>query len=263
MLRPWFERHGDERPQLVNMYGITETTVHVTYQDAVTADGARGGRAASACRYRISRLYVLDARLEPVPVGVPGELYVGGGGVARGYLERPELTAERFIPDPYRARRAAARTGRATWRGGCEDGTLEYLGRLDEQVKIRGFRIELGEIEGVLAEHAGGGGRRWWRVQAAPGGTSGWWRTSCRASGSGLGAGELRQHVQQRLPSPMVPAAWRGAGGVADDAERQGGSAGAAGAGGGAAGDGRERYQGAAHGGRRRCWRGSGRRCWG
>ncbi|HEX2190629.1 MAG TPA: amino acid adenylation domain-containing protein, partial [Longimicrobiaceae bacterium] len=105
-LRPWMERHGDDRPRLVNMYGITETTVHVTYRVITRADLDRGGSPIGVAIPDLS-LYVLDSRLEPVPPGVPGELFVGGAGVARGYLNRPELTAERFLRDPFSADPAA------------------------------------------------------------------------------------------------------------------------------------------------------------
>ncbi|QSY09231.1 non-ribosomal peptide synthase/polyketide synthase [Burkholderia pseudomallei] len=152
-LASWYARHG-ERTQLVNMYGITETTVHVTYCALRAEDAMRLGASPIGVRIPDLQLYVLDARREPVPMGVTGELYVGGAGVARGYLNRPELTRERFIDDPFVAGGRLYKTGDlARWR---TDGSLEYLGRNDFQVKIRGFRIELGEIEAQLAKVAGG-----------------------------------------------------------------------------------------------------------
>ncbi|CAM8828998.1 amino acid adenylation domain-containing protein [Burkholderia pseudomallei] len=151
-LASWYARHG-ERTQLVNMYGITETTVHVTYCALRAEDAMRLGASPIGVRIPDLQLYVLDARREPVPMGVTGELYVGGAGVARGYLNRPELTRERFIDDPFVAGGRLYKTGDlARWR---TDGRLEYLGRNDFQVKIRGFRIELGEIEAQLAKVAG------------------------------------------------------------------------------------------------------------
>ncbi|WP_446326856.1 amino acid adenylation domain-containing protein [Burkholderia pseudomallei] len=151
-LASWYARHG-ERTQLVNMYGITETTVHVTYYALRAEDAMRLGASPIGVRIPDLQLYVLDDRREPVPMGVTGELYVGGAGVARGYLNRPELTRERFIDDPFVAGGRLYKTGDlARWR---TDGSLEYLGRNDFQVKIRGFRIELGEIEAQLAKVAG------------------------------------------------------------------------------------------------------------
>ncbi|KGV19021.1 non-ribosomal peptide synthetase [Burkholderia pseudomallei] len=151
-LASWYARHG-ERTQLVNMYGITETTVHVTYCALRAEDAMRLGASPIGVRIPDLQLYVLDDRREPVPMGVTGELYVGGAGVARGYLNRPELTRERFIDDPFVAGGRLYRTGDlARWR---TDGSLEYLGRNDFQVKIRGFRIELGEIEAQLAKVTG------------------------------------------------------------------------------------------------------------
>ncbi len=152
-LREWVERRGAETPRLVNMYGITETTVHVTYRPLGREDVFGGTGSPIGVRIPDLRLYVLDAAGEPVPVGVPGELYVGGAGVARGYLNRPELTAERFVRDRFGADAEGRlyRTGDRVRR--LADGSLEYLGRLDEQVKIRGFRIELGEIEAALRSH--------------------------------------------------------------------------------------------------------------
>ncbi|WP_437592077.1 amino acid adenylation domain-containing protein [Sorangium sp. So ce1000] len=151
-LRPWFDRHGDSRPALVNMYGITETTVHVTYRPLSLVDLEHPGSVIGAPIPDLS-IYLLDGAMQPVPLGVPGEMYVGGAGVSRGYLNRPELTRERFIVDPFRAGTSARlyKTGDLARRR--PDGELEYLGRIDHQVKIRGFRIELGEIEAALAQH--------------------------------------------------------------------------------------------------------------
>ena len=153
-LRPWFERFGDQRPQIVNMYGITETTVHVTYRPITFHDlNDVAGSSPIGRAIPDLRLYVLDRMLQPVPVGVAGEIYVGGAGVARGYLNRPGLTAERFVPDPFSEAPGARlyKSGDlARWR---HDGQLDYLGRSDHQVKIRGFRIELGEIEAALVQH--------------------------------------------------------------------------------------------------------------
>ncbi|HYN80431.1 MAG TPA: AMP-binding protein, partial [Gemmatimonadaceae bacterium] len=152
-LRPWFERHGDERPQLVNMYGITETTVHVTHRPLTMADMERSTGSVIGRRIPDLQVYALDRHLQPVPVGVPGELYIGGAGVARGYLNRAELTDERFIADPF-----SGKTQGRLYKSGdlgryWPDGDIEYLGRIDQQVKIRGFRIELGEIEVALLQH--------------------------------------------------------------------------------------------------------------
>jgi amino acid adenylation domain-containing protein len=152
-LRPWMERFGDARPSLVNMYGITETTVHVTCRPIKNIDLERA-RSPIGEPIPDLGLRVLDSRLNLSPVGVPGELYVSGAGLARGYLRRGALTAERFVADPFsKSGERLYRTGdSARWNS---DGELEYLGRIDQQVKLRGFRIELGEIESRLAELAG------------------------------------------------------------------------------------------------------------
>ncbi|MBE9229036.1 non-ribosomal peptide synthase/polyketide synthase, partial [Phormidium sp. LEGE 05292] len=151
-LQPWFERYGDQIPQLVNMYGITETTVHVTYRPLSMADV---NASASVIGRAIPDLqvYVLDQHLQPVPVGVPGEMYVGGAGVTRGYLNRDELTTERFIGDRFSHHPNARLYKTGDLARYLPNGDLEYLGRIDQQVKIRGFRIELGEIEALLASH--------------------------------------------------------------------------------------------------------------
>ncbi|ROO89636.1 non-ribosomal peptide synthase protein (TIGR01720 family)/amino acid adenylation domain-containing protein [Actinocorallia herbida] len=148
-LADWYA-HGRDA-LLVNMYGITETTVHVSYAalDPLTCATAPGSVIGTGIPDL--RTYVLDARLRPVPPGVVGELYVAGAGLARGYLNRPALSAGRFVADPY-----GPEPGGRMYRSGdlarhLPDGTLDYLGRADHQVKIRGFRIELGEIEAALA----------------------------------------------------------------------------------------------------------------
>ncbi|MGS1054645.1 non-ribosomal peptide synthase/polyketide synthase [Burkholderia glumae] len=207
MLQPWFARECNAGTQLVNMYGITETTVHVTYR-ALHADDARHpGRSPIGVPIPDLRLYLLDRHGEPVPVGVAGEIYVGGAGVARGYLNREALTAERFVHDPFAGAPQARmyRTGDlGRWQA---DGTLDYLGRNDDQVKLRGFRIELGEIEARLGGLPG--------VQAAA--------VLARGDGPGLSddrrlvgyytgeaqdAEALRAALQASLPEYMVPAAF-------------------------------------------------------
>ncbi|WP_239571871.1 non-ribosomal peptide synthetase, partial [Streptomyces sp. G44] len=225
-LADWYARHPDTAPRLVNMYGITETTVHVTYAGLDSGLAARPGAAASPIGTGIPdlRLYVLDDTLQPVPPGAVGELFVAGEGLARGYLKRPGLTATRFLADPFgRPGTRMYRTGdRARWRA---DGTLEYLGRADQQVKIRGYRIEPGEIEAALHGHPG--------VGAAAVGvyedTAGTRRLVAHVVGTGTGAGtgpgtgagtgtgeratpppaaDLRAYLEGLLPAHMVPAAY-------------------------------------------------------
>ena len=149
-LKPWFDRHGDKSPQLVNMYGITETTVHVTYR-CLTQNDVQSG---SVIGVPISDLivHILDPQGQPVAAGMSGEIFVGGAGLARGYLNRPELTAERFIADPFNQEPGARLYRTGDLARVLPTGDIEYLGRIDQQVKIRGFRIELGEIEAILAE---------------------------------------------------------------------------------------------------------------
>ncbi|MFD7420120.1 amino acid adenylation domain-containing protein [Streptomyces californicus] len=151
MLLPWFDRHPETACRTVNMFGITETTVHVTAQ-TVTRELALAGSRSVGPALPGRHLYVTDERGRLVPPGVTGEIRVGGAGVAAGYLNRPELTAERFLPDPY-APDARALTYRSGDLGRLRtDGRLEHLGRIDSQVKIRGFRIEPDEIRAVLLE---------------------------------------------------------------------------------------------------------------
>ncbi|MEH1938080.1 MAG: amino acid adenylation domain-containing protein [Nostoc sp.] len=151
-LQPWFERHGDQLPQLVNMYGITETTVHVTYRPLGKVD-LHGTASVIGRPIPDLQVYVLDEHKQPVPIGVSGEMYVGGAGVARGYLNRVELTQQRFISHPFSKNPQARLYKTGDLARYLPNGELEYLGRIDQQVKIRGFRIELGEIEAALTQH--------------------------------------------------------------------------------------------------------------
>lgn len=150
-LQPWYERHGDQYPLLVNMYGITETTVHVTYRPLSWEDVRNPQGSIIGMPIPDLDVYVLDQNLKPVPVGVVGEMYIGGSGVTRGYLNRLDLTQERFISNPN-----SPNSNSRLYKSGdiaryTTNGELEYLGRLDQQVKIRGFRIELGEIESIIS----------------------------------------------------------------------------------------------------------------
>jgi amino acid adenylation domain-containing protein/FkbM family methyltransferase/non-ribosomal peptide synthase protein (TIGR01720 family) len=152
MLAPWYELFGDRRPALVNMYGITETTVHVTHLRLPRAEPAASKSIGKPLSF--ARVHVLDESASPAPAGSVGEIYVGGSGVARGYRGRPALTAERFVPDSF-SDVVTARLYRTGDLGRLlSDGNIEFLGRADGQVKIRGYRIEPGEIESVLREHA-------------------------------------------------------------------------------------------------------------
>jgi amino acid adenylation domain-containing protein/FkbM family methyltransferase len=152
-LRPWFARHGETISQLVNMYGITETTVHVTYCP-ITIDLLNNFSGSIIGRHIPDlHTFLLDRYQQPVPIGIPGEIYISGAGLARGYLNNPGVTAERFTPNPF-----SEEPGQRLYRSGdlaryFSDDNIEYLGRIDHQVKIRGFRIELGEIEATLCEH--------------------------------------------------------------------------------------------------------------
>ncbi|MEU9113910.1 amino acid adenylation domain-containing protein, partial [Streptomyces sp. NPDC048483] len=203
-LEDWYARHADTAPVLVNMYGITETTVHVTH---IALDRPYAARAAGSTIGRPLpdlRVYVLDERLRPVPPGVPGEMYVAGEGVARGYLGRPDLSAGRFVADPYGA------PGTRMYRSGdvarwSADGQLEFVGRADHQVKINGYRIELGEIEAAFESHPDVAqvaviaredrpGEK--RLVAYP----------VPAAGRAVDPAALRAHVGEVLPGYMVPA---------------------------------------------------------
>ena len=151
-LKPWFEQYGDKTPQLVNMYGITETTVHVTYRP-LTINDLNSNGSAIGCPIPDLQMYILDENLQPVPIGVTGQMYVAGAGVTRGYLNREQLNNERFIPNPFNHKQESRLYKTGDLARYLPNGDIEYKGRIDNQVKIRGFRIELGEIEAVLGQH--------------------------------------------------------------------------------------------------------------
>lgn len=202
MLAPWWERFGDTRPVMVNKYGITETTVHVTYRALSTVD-LDGARSPIGRPMRDLTMYVLDERMRPVPVGVPGELYVGGPGVTRGYLGRPGLTAQRYVPDPF------GPAGARLYRSGDKaqvlaNGDINFLGRFDDQVKIRGFRIELGEVQACLADHPEVDTAVIVVHESAPGDRQ-LVAYVVPSPGAVITPGELRAHASDRLPGYMVP----------------------------------------------------------
>ncbi|MFI6182210.1 amino acid adenylation domain-containing protein [Nonomuraea sp. NPDC051191] len=188
-----------------NGYGPTETTTFVTTRE-MTPEIVQAGRAPIGRPMDNTRAYVLDASLAPVPVGAPGELYLAGAGLARGYLGRPALTAERFVADPFGGGGRLYRTGdRVRW---TPEGDLEFLGRVDGQVKIRGFRIETGEVEAALLAHPGiaeavamarqdAAGRRTLAAYVVP-----------AAGGPAPSHEELAASLGARLPAYMVPAAF-------------------------------------------------------
>ncbi|MGV6969834.1 amino acid adenylation domain-containing protein, partial [Pseudomonas aeruginosa] len=205
-LRPWFQRFGDRQPQLVNMYGITETTVHVTYRPVSEADLEGGLVSPIGGTIPDLSWYILDRDLNPVPRGAVGELYIGRAGLARGYLKRPGLSATRFVPNPF-----PGGAGERLYRTGDlarfqADGNIEYIGRIDHQVKVRGFRIELGEIEAALAGLAGVRDA----VVLAHDGVGGTQLVGYVVADSAEDAERLRESLREslkrHLPDYMVPA---------------------------------------------------------
>lgn len=199
-LNEWAAKYPLDQVKLVNMYGITETTVHVTYYEVKERDILLGYCSNIGKPLPETTVYILDSHLNLVPEGVAGELFIGGTGVSAGYLNRPELTAQRFIDNPFRPGEKLYKTGdTGRW---LADGEIEYLGRNDDQVKIRGFRIELGEVQAaILSDNA---------VSEAV--------VVCRTAPLGgkhliayivgddsLDMVKLRSHLRDRLPDYMIP----------------------------------------------------------
>jgi amino acid adenylation domain-containing protein len=151
VVRRWMERYGSDKPQLINMYGITETTVHVTWKRVTEKDLEDTKLSPIGVPIPDLEIHLLDETGEPVPNGAPGEIYVSGAGVARGYLNRPKLTAQRFLIG--RGGERMYRSGDSAYR--AANGELFYLSRIDDQIKVRGYRIEPREVELCLAKHAG------------------------------------------------------------------------------------------------------------
>jgi amino acid adenylation domain-containing protein/non-ribosomal peptide synthase protein (TIGR01720 family) len=224
--------------ELIHVYGLTETAVTSSlYKLPASARREAASELPIGRAIASAKLYLLDDSMRPVPVGAPGEIYIGGGGLARGYHRRPHLTAERFLPDPFGARPGAMlyRTGDlARW---LSDGNIEFIGRIDNQVKVRGFRIEPGEIEEALAEHSGVREALVLARESKPGykrlvayvvpktasasgngnHKNGHSNGSALKAGSAIAAAEilqkptitgLRTHLEKRLPAYMVPSAF-------------------------------------------------------
>ncbi|HEU4595678.1 MAG TPA: amino acid adenylation domain-containing protein [Pyrinomonadaceae bacterium] len=202
------QRLQDGGAEAWNLYGPTETTVYSAGQRVTAAPpSGRSGGVPLGRPVENTQLYVLDARLRPVPVGVCGELYIGGDGLARGYLNRPALTAERFVPDPFSPRQGARMYRTGDLAHYLPDGVLAYMGRSDNQIKLRGFRIELGEVEAALSQCPGvkqatvllreesDGEQRLVAYVVA--------EAAREVSGN-----QLRAALSQRLPQHMMPAAY-------------------------------------------------------
>ncbi|WP_281170179.1 amino acid adenylation domain-containing protein [Glaciibacter superstes] len=205
-LLPWIRTLDSRAPSFINMYGITETTVHASYRRVEPADiDCAEPRSMIGRSLSDLTLSLVDRDGELVPMGGTGELYVGGPGVARGYLNRPALTAERFLPDPLSPDIGARRYRSGDLARSRRENDFEYLGRLDRQVKIRGFRIELGEIEAALGGHpgisasvvklVGDGSERKIAGYVVP-------------KSRGIRVEELRAFLRMRIPHYMVPMVW-------------------------------------------------------
>ncbi|WP_323119076.1 amino acid adenylation domain-containing protein [Burkholderia alba] len=205
-LKPWFDWHRDSGTRLLNMYGITETTINATYRfiDERDVDVGRGSLIGEV--YADLGIVVLDDALRPVPAGAYGEMYVTGAGLAQGYLNRPDLDAVRFVANPH------GPAGTRMYRSGDvarlhADGVLEYVGRADHQVKVRGYRIEMGEIESRLREHASVSDAVVSVRRDAVGDAQLVAHVVARRGGR-IEAEALRDYLRERVPAYMVPAAF-------------------------------------------------------
>jgi amino acid adenylation domain-containing protein len=206
-LKPWFDRHGDQKPRVVNMHGITETIVHDTYRPVTAADLSAASGSMIGIPIEDLEIYILDRYLQPVPIGVPGEMCVGGAGVARGYLNRPGLTAERFVPNPFNNKPSERMYRSGDLARFVSNGDIEFLGRIDHQVKIRGFRIELGEIEAALDQYPGVRESIVIAREDSPGEKRlvAYLVVSTQSTPS---ISELHSYMKEKVPEYMVPAAF-------------------------------------------------------
>jgi acyl-coenzyme A synthetase/AMP-(fatty) acid ligase len=203
-LEPWIERYGDQHPRLINMYGITETTVHVTYRPITKSDFALGSMIGTPIPDM--GVYILEPNLEPAPIGIPGEMFIGGEGLADGYLNRQELTTERFINNPFLPKNKGRlyRTGDLARR--LESSDIEYLGRIDRQVQLRGFRIEMGEIESCLSEHPHIEESALLMSEGQPGDQR--LLAYVVPNDDGYSEQEIRRYLRTKLPDYMVPSSF-------------------------------------------------------
>ncbi|MBD1883776.1 non-ribosomal peptide synthetase [Microcoleus vaginatus] len=216
-----FRQFCGPETRLINSFGITEATIDSCYFESATGNLAGEQLVPIGRPFPNTQLYILDAALGPVPIGVPGELHVGGAGLARGYLNRPELTAEKFIANPFCEEISAFGPSNRLYKTGdlaryLPDGNIELIGRIDNQVKIRGFRIELAEIEAVLSQHPAvrenavlvweeANARKRLVAYVVPDARVG---AGTGAQPLQLSSSELRQFLQERLPEYMVPSAF-------------------------------------------------------
>jgi acyl carrier protein len=201
-LKPWYDNSDNRKTRMINMYGITETTVHVTVTE-VSEQDMRENRSNVGGPIPTTTTYLMDAQLRLVPAGVPGEICVGGEGVGRGYLRRDSLTRQRFVTNPYRPAERLYRSGDLARQ--LPDGSLIYLGRIDDQVQIRGFRVELGEIKTRLLAHPA---IREVEVIARVGSAAALELIAYYVPKADVDAVTLRRHVGAALPEYMVPSSF-------------------------------------------------------